>query len=182
MDEDHIQTIRERIAACTRKIGLSFDNAKKATKLSQGLLDKYRSSESKTSGVAAFRLDAYLSDISNLPCSQSELSSIAQALRARIAGNSSGLGKSDLRISLELHSSGYIGQEEVEFLVKSMKGVDDFSILAEADRLISCIGSDFIQDYLSSNQLFETDGMGGEQRPLIREMAEEALTKSNFSK
>ena len=43
--------------------------------------------------------------------------------------------------------------------------------------LISLDGAkpDFIQDYLTSTKLFETGGMGGPERPLIREMATEAL-------
>ena len=60
-----------------------------------------------------------------------------------------------------------------------MKGEDDFSVASEAGHLLPIIGTDFIQDYLTSKELFETGGMGGPKRHLIREMAEDALRKFN---
>jgi hypothetical protein len=180
MDEDQIQIMRERIAASKRKVGLSFDDARKTTRYSQDLLNQYRSGDSGASRVAAFRIDAYLAEPTNRPICESELSSIAEALRLRISHRA--LAKSDLRIGLALHSCGAFDQQDVTSLVESMKGTDDFSVASEGERLLPIIGTDFIQDYLSSTELFETGGMGGPQRPLIREMAEEALRTFNLPK
>jgi hypothetical protein len=63
-----------------------------------------------------------------------------------------------------------------------MKGVDDFSVATEASRLLQIIGTEFMQDYLRSTELFETGGMGGPQRPLIREMAAAALSNFNAAR
>jgi len=173
MEEDLIQIMREQVAASKRKAGLSFDEAKETTKYSQHLLDQYCSTDSGVSGVAAFRFDAYLAEPANQPFPQFELASIATALRSRIAQHT--LGRSDLRIGLALHSHGAFDRQDVASLVASMKGSDDYSVASEAQRLLPIIGTDFVQDYLRSTELFETGGMGGPQRPLIREMAEEAL-------
>ena len=173
MEEDLIQIMREQVAASKRKVGLSFDEAKKTTKYSQDLLDQYRSTDTGESGVAAFRIDAYLAEATNQPVPQVELTSMAAALRTRIAQHT--LGRSDLRIGLSLYSHGAFDRQDVASLVESMKGSDDYSVASEAQRILPIIGTDFVQDYLRSTELFETGGMGGPQRPLIREMAEEAL-------
>jgi len=180
MNKDLIQTMREQVAASNRKIGLSFDDAKKTTKYSQHLLDQYRSTESGTSGVAAFRLDAFLTESTNHPFCEAQLNSIAYVLRSRISNHT--LTMSDLGIGLALHSFGSFCRRDVASLVASMKGADDFSLASEAPRLLPIVGTDFIQSYLTSIELFETGGMGGPQRPLIREMAEEALTNFKAKK
>jgi len=173
MEEDLIQIMREKVAASKMKVGLSFDEAAKTTKYSQDLLDQYCSTDSGKSGAAAFRIDAYLAEPANQPIHDFELTSIAAALRSRIA--QCRLSGSDLRIGLALYSHGAFDRQNVASLVASMKGSDDYSVASEAQRLLPIIGTDFIQDYLRSTELFETGGMGGPQRPLIREMAEEAL-------
>lgn len=180
MDEDQIQMMRERIAASSRKVGLSFDDVRETTTYSQNLLDQYISADSGASGVAAFRIDAYLTEPTNHPIAASELKSIADALRTRISGHA--LAKSDLRIGLALYSFGAFDRDDVGSLVASMKGGDDFAVASEAAHLLPILGIGFIQDYLTSTELFETGGMGGPQRPLIREMAEESLREFNALK
>ncbi|MEO5915272.1 MAG: hypothetical protein ABIS50_13640 [Luteolibacter sp.] len=180
MDEDLNQTMREQVAASNRKIGLSFDDAHKTTMYSQALLDQYRLIESSTSGVAAFRLDAFLTEPSNHPVREAHLNSIAEALRFRISNHT--MAESDLRIGLALHSFGSFDRRDVALLVAAMKGSCDFSLVSEAPRLLPIVGAEFIQSYLTSTELFETGGMGGPQRPLIREMAEEAYTNFNAKK
>lgn len=180
MDEDQFQIMRERIAASKRKVGLSFDDARKTTTYSQDLLDQYLSADSGTSGVAAFRVDAFLTEPTNHPVPDSQLTSIAHALRARISDHT--LAKCDLRIGLALHAFGVFHREEVASLVAAMKGEDDFSVASEAAHLLPIIGTDFIQDYMTSTELFETGGMGGPMRPLIREMAEKALRNFDSQK
>ena len=179
MADDLIQTVRAQVAASNRKVGLSFDEARLTTAYSKDLVDQYRSTESAASGVAAFRLEAFLSEPTNHPVGEYEARAIADALRARSVQRASSLGINDLRIGLALHASGSFDRMDVESLVTSMQGVDDFSVASEAPRLLPIIGPDFIQDYLRSTELFETGGMGGPQRPLIREMAEAAL--GNFT-
>lgn len=173
MDEDLIQILREQIAASKRKVGLSFDEARKTTRYCEDLLNQYRSADGRASAIAAFRIDAYLTEPANRPLRESEFSSIADALRLRISQRT--LGSSDLRIGLALHSHGAFDHQDVASLVASMKDTHDLSVVAEAGRLLPIIGTDFIQDYLRSTKLSETGGMGGPLRPLVREMAEEAL-------
>lgn len=182
MDDDLIQTVQAQIAESTRKVGLSFDDARQTTKYSQELLNQYLSTDTGMSGVAAFRLDAFLSEPANHPVGEQETKAIADALRARLAQSTSRLGPSDLRIALTLHEFGSFAPDEVESLVASMRGVDDFFVASEAPRLLPIIGTDFLQDYLRSPELFETGGLGGPKRPLIREMAERALRNFNTSK
>ena len=182
MDDDLIHTVRAQVAASNRKIGLSFDEARQTTKYSQELLDQYQSTDTGKSGVAAFRLDAFLSEPANHPVGEHETKAIAHALRVRSAQPALQLAMSDLRIGLTLHASGSFDHADVASLVTSMQGVDDFSVATEAPRLLPIIGPDFLQDYLRSTELFETGGMGGPKRPLIREMAERALRNFNASK
>jgi hypothetical protein len=182
MDDDLIQTVRAQVAASNRSVGLSFDEARLTTVYSQELVDQYRSAESAASGVAAFRLEAFLSEPTNHPVGEHATRAIADALRARSVQRTLSLGMSDLRIGLALHAYGSFDQKDVESLVTSMQGVDDFSVATEAPRLLPIIGPDFIQDYLRSTELFETRGMGGPQRPLIREMAEAALSNFNAAR
>ena len=67
MDDDLMQAVRAQVAASDRRVGLSFDEATLTTANFQELVDQYRSTESAESGVAAFRLDALLSERSNHP-------------------------------------------------------------------------------------------------------------------
>lgn len=171
MDADEI---RERIKASTRRVGLSFDEAAATTVFSSELLDQYLSPDSGAHGVAAFRIEAFLTAPQNRPFKASTLTSIAHALRRRIAAGLK-LAASDLQIGLKLTAAGNFSRDDLASLVQAMKGVDDFSVASSAAVLLPIIGPDFIQDYLVSTELFETGGMGGPQRPLIREMATEAV-------
>jgi len=182
MDDDLIQTVRAQVAASNRSVGLSFDEARMTTAYSQELVDQYRSAEGAASAVAAFRLEAFLSEPTNHPVDEHETKAIADALRARSVQRTLSLGMSDLRIGLALHASGSFDQKDVESLVTSIQGIDDFSVASEAPRLLPIIGTDFIQDYLRSTELFETGGMDGPQRPLIREMAVAAISNFNAAR
>lgn len=172
MDADEI---RERIKASTRRVGLSFDEAAATTIFSSELLDQYLSSEFGVHGMAAFRIEAFLGAPKNRPIKDSVLTSIADALRRRMA-DALKLDGRDLQIGLELSASGHFNRNDIVLLVQAIKGVDDFSVASAAAALLPIIGPDFIQDYLVSTELFETGGMGGPQRPLIQEMALEALS------
>ena len=154
---------------------MSLDEAAATTVFSSDLLDQYLSSESGAHGVAAFRIEAFLTAPQNRPIKDSTLTSIADALRRRMAAGLK-LAGSDLQIGLKLTAAGHFYRNDLASLVQAMKGVDDFSVASAAAVLLPIIGPEFIQDYLVSTELFETGGMGGPQRPLIREMAAEALS------
>lgn len=171
MDADEI---RERIRASTRRVGLSFEKAAETTVFSSELLDQYLSSESGVHGVAAFRLEAFLTAPKNRPIQNSVLTSIADALRRRMA-NTLKLDGGDLQLGLKLTALGHFNRNDMASLVQAMKAVDDFSVASAAAALLPIIGTDFIQSYLVSTELFETGGMGGPRRPLIQEMASEAM-------
>ena len=171
MDPDEIRNL---IKLSTRRVGLSFDEAAETTVFSSELLGQYLSSDSGAHGMAAFRIEAFLSAPKNHPIKDSVFASIADALRRRKAAALK-LAGSDLQIGLMLSASGHFNRNDMASLVQAMKGVRDFEVASAAAALLPIIGPDFIQDYLTSTELFETGGMGGPQRPLIQEMASEAL-------
>ncbi|MFC5456955.1 hypothetical protein [Prosthecobacter fluviatilis] len=171
MDADEL---REQIKASNRRVGLSFDEAAETTVFSSELLDQYLSLEYGDHGVAAFRIEAFLTAAKNRPIKASVLTSIADALRQRIAEGLK-LSSSDLQMGLALAAAGHFKRDDMASLVQAMKGVNDFAVASAAAALLPIIGPDFIQDYLVSTELFETGGMGGPQRPLIQEMASEAM-------
>ena len=168
--------LRERISASRRKIGLSFDEALETTVFSTELLNQYLSADTGTHGVAAFRFEAFLTAPQNRPIADRVLATIAEGLRRRLSDDDLNLVKSDLLIGLRLFESGHFDSDGIAALVDALKGVDDFSVASLAPTLLRVIGTDFIQDYLTSTELFETGGMGGSMRPLVREMATQALT------
>ncbi len=176
MDEDLINAVRSQVEATKRRrIGLSFVEAQETTVFSASLLEQYLSTDGGLHGIAAFRIEAFLAAPKNHPIDSSILSSIAAALRQRTGASEPRLSHGDLRIALALSPLGFLDRSDVESLVHAMKGVADYSVASEASRLLAIIGPEFIRDYLTSTEPFETGGMGGPQRPLIREMATEAL-------
>ena len=176
MDEDLINAVRSQIEASKRRrIGLSFDEAQETTVFSPSLLEQYLSTDRGLHGIAAFKIEAFLAAPQNHPIDSRILSSIAAATRQRTGASEPRLAHSDLRIALALSSLSFLDRSDVESMVQAMKGVDDYSVASEASRLLAIIGPEFIREYLTSTKQFETGGMGGPQRPLIREMASEAL-------
>jgi len=175
MDDDLINAVRSQVESSRRHVGLSFGEAQETTVFSPSLLKHYLSAEPGLSGVAAFRIDAFLSSPKNYPIESSVLSSIAVAVRQRTTAVELQLARSDLRIALALSPLGFLDRSDIESLVQAMKGVDDYSVVSEAVKLLPIIGAEFIRDYLTSTEQFETGGMGGPYRPVIREMARDAL-------
>lgn len=169
-----LDELRERIKAASRRVGLSFDEAAETTVFSSELLDRYLSPDAGIHGVAAFRLEAFLTSPKNWPLDGAVAAAIAQALRRRMEGALK-LKGTDLKIGLQLNAAGCFNRDDLVLLVRALKGVDDFAVAAAAPTLLPLIGTAFIQDYLTSTALFETGGMGGPMRPLIQEMAAQAL-------
>ena len=175
MDDDLINAVRSQIEESKRRVGLSFDEAQETVEFSPSLLEQYLSADRRLSGIAAFKIEAFLAAPKNHPIDSPVLSSIAAAVRQRTAASEPQFARSDLRIALALSPLGFLDRSDVESMVQAMKGVDDHSVASEASRLLAIIGPEFIRDYLTSTERSETGGMGGPQLPLIREMASEAL-------
>ena len=179
MDEDLIETLRERLALRQAPKGVTRREGALESNYSDSVLDDYRSGDPVKAGIAAFRLRSFVGVKKNSPLDREASRKIALALLGRLRNQPGHLGASDLEIGILLWDEGELKRPDVEALVERLQGRHDMAIAGLASLLIPIIGTAFLSGYLSSVELFETGGMGGPGRALLREMAEEAIAAFN---
>ena len=178
MDEHLIDILRAQIAASQQaRPGLSLEEARATTKMTDELISDYLSiADHGTSAIAAFRIFAYLTSPQHDPGDKATTETVLRALLVRTEDEKYSLTSSDLEIALVLWDAGVVSSSTIETVVRRLAGRDDFKVVSAAQRLLPIIGEDFIQGYLNSALLSETS-MGGPMRPMLKEMARDALSE-----
>jgi hypothetical protein len=167
------------LASSRRPEGFSRPGDAAETDFSESVLDDYCSGDPVRAGIAAFRLRSFLGAKQHAPVNPEISGKIASALLGRLRAQPDHLGGSDLEIGVILWLQRELKSTDIETLVEYLQGRHDMAVAGLASQLIPIIGTAFLSGYLSSSVLFETGGMGGPTRPLLREMAQEALAAFN---